>query len=622
MRILNKIFIIFILIDCPAMGNDSYIFTSSLKTAKMLERKGDIDGAIAIYQDILSKDPENYTSISQLKILLKKYKKYSKGIQLLEKIILINPSDLQNYIELGEFYFLNDQIEEAKILWKNGFDLFNYSQSYFRLIITIYGRFGLDNEIEYLLIEGRKRFGDTFLTYETGIYYQNRNVFDKAMDEFVNQITNGIGNINLIQRRILSMSDEDEAPPIIEKALLNAYDNHPNKISNILSAYYFKRKEYQKSFNIKKEWNQNEDTNHKSWLKFADDLRKEYQFSISIDSYNYILNQNLNAKNTAKALMGLAKAFEDQIIPVSQNNLIPYFFDDNKFFNDPFQINVSISQKHLEKSLFLYDSLLTSLPKSKLFPSAYFRLGEIQFQILHNFDSAKLFYQSALENKPDRDLKEKIILRLADMYISNGQPKQALSLLNNEPLNFKSSELLDKIILISFLTNHPDSTLDIIQNTLLNRGPTDPSFNDLMQLKNILTEYYLNGSDNSVIAFTHFQKAENLIRQNKISESIQELKFLTEEFPESSIFHIAIFRQALLHYRLNQIDQAITLANSLNESTFSDKATIFIGQIYETKFFDTEKALSYYLKIINEYPESVFSEPIRHHIRNLKNMDI
>ena len=156
----------------------------------------------------------------------------------------------------------------------------------------------------------------------------------------------------------------------------------------------------------------------------------------------------------------------------------------------------------------------------------------------------------------------------------------------------------------------------------MERGPTDPSFNDLMQLKNILTEYYLNGSNNSEIAFTYFQKAENLIRQNKIGESIQELKFLTQKFPESSIFHIAIFRQALLHYRLNQIDEAITLANSLNESTFSDKAAIFIGQIYETKFFDTEKALSYYLKIINEYPESVFSEPIRHHIRNLKNMDI
>ena len=128
----------------------------------------------------------------KLFFLLLDFTKYSKGIQLLEKIILINPSDLQSYLELGEFYFLNDQIEEAKILWKNGFDLFNYSQSYFRLIITVYGRFGLDSEIEYLLIEGRKRFGDTFLTYETGIYYQNRNVFDKAMNEFVNQITNEI----------------------------------------------------------------------------------------------------------------------------------------------------------------------------------------------------------------------------------------------------------------------------------------------------------------------------------------------------------------------------------------------------------------------------------------------
>ena len=130
------------------------------------------------------------------------------------------------------------------------------------------------------------------------------------------------------------------------------------------------------------------------------------------------------------------------------------------------------------------------------------------------------------------------------------------------------------------------------------------------------------GFENKDIVFKHFQKAENLIRQNKVGESIQELKYLTEEFPKSAIFHVAILRQALLHYRLNQIDEAIIVAKALDGSTLSDKAAIFIGQIYETKLFEIEKALSYYMKIINEYPESIFAEPIRYHIRNLKDGNI
>ncbi len=622
MKILSKIFIILIIFHYSATGKDLKLFTASLKTAKMLERKGDIEGAIAIYEDILSKNPNDYTSTNQFKSLLRKHRKFSEGIILLEKILINKPSDIKTYVELGEFYFLDDQLHKAKDLWKNGFELFKNNQSYYRLIITVYGRFGLDNEIDYLLIEGRKIFGQTFLTHEASIYYQNRNVFDKAMDEYIIQIVNDLGNLNSIQRRILNMSDEDGSAPIIEKKLLNAFNNNTTKISGILSAFYFKRKEYQQSFNIRKKWSTNDETNHMSWLKFAEDLRKEYQFSISIDSYNYLLNQEINKKLTAKALMGLAKVFEDQITPIRQTNLIPYFYDNNKFFYDPFQINASISQNNLEKSLVLYDSLLTTLPQSKLLSGVYFRLGEIQFQILQDFDSAKLFYQSVLDNKPDKDLREKTILRLADVYISKGQPKQALTILNDKDLSFKSPEIEDKIILISYLTEHPDSTLNMIQNILNERNPTNPSFNDLMQLKNILTKYYLNGFENKDMVFKHFQKAENLIKQNKVGESIQELKYLTEEFPKSAIFHVAILRQALLHYRLNQIDEAIIVAKALDGSTLSDKAAIFIGQIYETKLFEIEKALSYYMKIINEYPESIFAEPIRYHIRNLKDGNI
>ena len=42
------------------------------------------------------------------------------------------------------------------------------------------------------------------------------------------------------------------------------------------------------------------------------------------------------------------------------------------------------------------------------------------------------------------------------------------------------------------------------------------------------------------------------------------------------------------------------------------------GQIYEQIYDDTQKALEYYMRIINEHSDSIYSETIRYHIRKLK----
>ena len=48
----------------------------------------------------------------------------------------------------------------------------------------------------------------------------------------------------------------------------------------------------------------------------------------------------------------------------------------------------------------------------------------------------------------------------------------------------------------------------------------------------------------------------------------------------------------------------------------------FAGQIYEMKLFEVDNAIKQYMRIINEYPNSVYSEPIRYHIRNIQNKEV
>jgi predicted negative regulator of RcsB-dependent stress response len=297
--------------------------------------------------------------------------------------------------------------------------------------------------------------------------------------------------------------------------------------------------------------------------------------------------------------------------------LIPYFFDNNLFFEDPFQLNSSISPEHLESSLALYDSLLISLPKSPLLAEAYFRLGEIKYRILQDFDQAYALLHKAMQNKPDKKLRLKITLRIADVLMAKGQAKEAMGFLERQLKRNYLPAIEQKKILVHFLTDEPDSTLKIVQSSFLSLRPVDPSFNDLMELKNILTQYYENDSSGK-LAFLHFIKAEWYLRQRKIGDAIKEFQYLAEEMPGAKIIPLANLRKGLLHYRLKEYDKALVLALALDGTPLADRGIILAGQLYETKILDMEKAMEQYMRILDEFPGSIFSEPIRYHIRTLQ----
>ena len=588
-----------------------------MKTADFLEKRGDIDGALAIYEDILNKNPNNNISIQKIKSLLVKYERFDDGIDFIKSRIKKNPNNYRLYTELGEIYFLNNDQEEAEKIWSTSLSKFKNNKSYYRNMISIYGKYGLNEALEIILNQGRKIFGKAFLSYESGVYFQSLRTYDKAMNQYILYLINEPKQMGIIERRILLMSDEEDAVKIIEDKLIKASEKNPREILDILSEFYFKQQDYEKAFENKKRWSKLVSNSNDKWLKFANELRKESQFSLSIKSYNYILNKNPHSQIAGKTLLGLAQTFEDQIIPPNENSLIPFFFDNNIFFENPFQLHSSISNEHLSSSIALYDSILVTMKKTPLLAEAFFKLGEIQYQILQDFDKAHLLYNNALKNFPNEKLKLQIIQRIADVLIAKGQLKGAENFLLTQLQTNPMPKIEQKKVLIDFLSNKPDSTLEIVNNILFDLVPLDPVFNDFMELKSIIAKYY---SENEVDqrAFTHFIQSEIFIRQNKLGNSIEELQYIKNELKESKIVSLVNLRLSLLFYRLKSYENALELAQSLQDTDLADKGIILTGQIYELKLFKPEKALDYYMKILDEFPRSIFLEPIRYHIREMQ----
>jgi len=208
----------------------------------MLERKGDVDGAIAIYEAVLLKDPKNHRTIRDMKSILKINQRYDEGILFIRERLIHTPNDIQLYSELGELYFLNGQQKEAKTIWNAGTEKFKNNRSYYQIMVSLYSRHSLDKELISLLDTGREKFGKSFMAYEAGIHYQTRRVYDKAMDQFILQLSHKPKHNEVIQRRILLMSDDEDAVPIIENKLKIASQKYPGILLNVLSEFYFKQR--------------------------------------------------------------------------------------------------------------------------------------------------------------------------------------------------------------------------------------------------------------------------------------------------------------------------------------------------------------------------------------------
>ena len=592
-----------------------------MKTARIYEMNKNWDSAISIYKDIISKSPNNFQAIRSLKNIYKKSQRYDDGINFLKYYLNRNPKDIQLHIELGEFYYLKEEISLAKKVWSDGINNFKSNKSYYRILLSTYDKYSLEKEIFNMIKKGRDNFGKSFLAQELGSYYQRRKEYKKAIDEYILTLLSNTGRGSTVSRRILMMSDDSEAKDIIEIKLLETSAKYPDILLPTLADHYFKHRDYFNSYKTYLEWADKGFFNAKKWLDFANSLRKEESYSLSIKAYEFALKQDLKGYQVGESLLGLAKTFEDQISPIEEKDIIPFFYNDNMFFEDAFQLYSKISPENLQSSLAIYDSILVSIPESSLITEAQFRLAEIQYRIIGDFDKSSTLYMTALSQNPPIELAKKIVLRIGDVLLAKGNFNETISFLDSIYSVYKMPEVKNKLVETYLFSGRPDTVLTIINEIFTTINPTNNTFNDLMEVRDIINHYYSEVDEISKTAFIEFLKSEYLLKQGKISEASQLLDYIIKNNKDLELVPLISLRRAIVLMRLKKFDQALSQVQSIENTIFADRSIIMSGQIYEQIYNNTQKALTYYMRIINDYSDSIYSEPIRYHIRRLNNIE-
>ena len=75
--------------------------SAALKTAVLMEKRGNLESAAAIYEGLLNNNPKNLQAYQKLKNVYKRLEIYPKMVLLIKEHIKLFPNDLQSHLELG-----------------------------------------------------------------------------------------------------------------------------------------------------------------------------------------------------------------------------------------------------------------------------------------------------------------------------------------------------------------------------------------------------------------------------------------------------------------------------------------------------------------------------------------
>ena len=589
---------------------------SAFIQATKIERSGNIEYAEKIYKRILLNQPSHQPSYFQLKNIYTKNGDSKSGIILIETWLINNPNDHQSQLALGEFYFRNQQQAKAIEIWNDFKETKLINKTMFRLLFHTYVKFGQTESMESIALEGREKFNEPhFLSIDLASYYQSRQTFDRALNELMILTLYQKQYIRYATDRILIMSDDEESHSLIDSTLNANLEINP-LLREVLAGFYYKTAQFSKSFDQYQLIAKNNKNNE--WINFAENLRKEKQYELSIRAYHMML-EDLNTsdpKLIGKILLGLGKSYEDQIIRSKSKLKFVKWFPENNFFNNQFIQSPDIDNAPLANSLEHYQSVLALLPNSNSTARVHYRLAQMQSRIMRDYEGAKSSFETALKTNPSNELKNLIYFDLGNLLIFSGRYEEAANYFKPE-LGEKVSNRTIGYINSLLYDVKMDSVIAYLDSTILTIDPNHKYFNDLFEIHDVIVNYYIDGTRDDKEAFKLFFIAESLINEYKIQNAVELLEKIRIDFSDALITPLVTLRLAFISVDLNEYEKSIQYALAMENTLLKDWGLALAGEVEENFLGSSENALKYYYRLLSECSTSLLSEPIRIHVRKI-----
>ena len=573
------------------------IFAQSPRLARKYYQSGQYEKAVELYKVLHKKHA--YRS-DYFKFLIGSYQQLEK-YDIAKKIILDQlqkfPNQLQYNIELGYNYALQNKHNTAKKYYDIALKAVEKNPN---LGYNTGKTFQDNNLLDYALKaykSAMKNNPKLNFNLQVALIYGEQGAINNMFDEFLNMVEKDPSYTLSILGYVGNFTTEDANNAnniLLKNLLLQRIQNNPSTSWNILLSWLFMHeKKYSKALVQEKAIFRRKPTNLNRLIDLGKIAFKAKDYDTSQQTFEYILKK------------------------ATQVNL--------KIYTRLYLLKIKIAQDSSEKELLAIDAafknLLSEFGFSRMTLTVQKEYASFLAYKLNNTPSAIALIKKSLNLPLDIHQKSILKLLLADIYVYSNQLNKALITYSQVKTNDKNSVLAQQATFKIAQTSYFKGDFEWAQTQLkvLKSATSQLIANDALKLSLLIANSDYEGQPE---ALKLLAKAELLTLQNKDAAALDSLQVVHTKFKKYTVAFYALFKQAEIYAKLKYYSKAeqnyLSILSLDKNSILADDACFKLAKLYQNKLNNTNKAATYYEKIIFDYPSSIYLVEARKIYRRLK----
>ncbi|MFH1213681.1 MAG: hypothetical protein V1681_06310 [Candidatus Neomarinimicrobiota bacterium] len=606
---------------------DERQLSSRFNIAQRFEREGQIAQAAEIYKYLVDAQPANASYYNVYVNLLFSQKNVPELERVISRFAQLNPKNESAAIDYGKLCYVRGDSAAAFQEWYGAVEKFGYAVSFYRNLFN--GMIGLKlfDEAEHLIAEARDHYNQAdLLALEMANFQIARGDYSTAMGEYLLFARSNPRNYAMISGQILRFPADSALfvtlDSLLEAELIIAPDN-PD-LHRLRADFLFKYEKFDQARNEIFRVEELTGNRGDQAMAMAKNLVQIKRYPLAQQFYAQILAKKELHAVAPQALLGLADAFEKAVLEETTAAPLHYFYPGNLFFNTEFVQQVSQDHANLQKAFAIYDSVIATQPKSVYSAQALFRLADLRFRVVRDFDGALSIFQQVLTATRDQNLIAQCQERIGAVLIARGDPRVAAIHFRRAVDRWEGAtyekDLRADLVLAQFLAQDFDSLSAGINDLIALLGTAHPLFNDVVEFDGFFRSNYVESDAPGQKSFSEFAKAELLFRQNKLSEAEQVYAFILSEYPLAPINSAARFRLMQIQLQFHRSNDAEVTAEPLfvTGNEFSDRAAFMLAEVADRRDDDLRLAARFYEIVLEKYPDSLLIDIARKRLRELQ----
>lgn len=576
-----------------------------LELAEYYYQNGQFPEAKLYYEKVFKTNKTNkvYTNYLNTLIALNEFEEAEK---MVKKKIKTENDDGVAYVQLGELYSKFNKKEEAQQEFKRAIEKVIPTRSNIQRLASEFNRI---NEFTYALQayeKGKKNDKEGYsFSYEIATIKGNLGQYPEMIESYLDLINESPNYIQTVQNsldRTLQLQENEANMELLKTALLRRNQKFPENIeyTEMLTWLFLQKKEFGLALIQTQALDKRLGENGFRVINLAELATSNQDYSTAIKAYQYIID-----KGPASEYYYMAKTEKLQVM------------------------NLEIaSRPGIDRAAYAslaseYESTLQLLGKNAESAIMMKDLAHIYAFFLSRTDDAVDLLSDAI-NLPGLYGKTQALckLELADVYVFKNEVWDASLLYSQVELDFKEDPLGAEAKFRNARVSYYTGDFEWAQGQLdaLKASTTKLISNDAIDLSLLITDNF--NLDTILAPMQMFARANLLSFQNKFEAANQVLDSILTAYPSHSLTdEIMMLKGDMLAKNANY-SGAAEYYKKIVELHFkditADDALWKLAEISEKINGDSAGAMSYYEKIITEYPASLYVIEARKRFRELR----